>query len=158
MKQLSKWRVLAKPFRSSDCDYSEYCKMAPRLCARSMVVAAALFFCYAIYGRPPSRGGAGAQIYSESESGPPSRAGGKAAASDDATKTSVARRRLGAELAGCGLGHFPLLQSFCDIPVLFASENSALTRLCGRLYRGVLVGLWFRIWANYSLAFQNHKT
>jgi hypothetical protein len=80
--------------------------MAPRLCARSIVVAAALLFCYAIYGRPTSRGAAGSQIYSESESGPPARAGGKAAASDDATKTSVARRRFGAELAGCGLGHF----------------------------------------------------
>jgi hypothetical protein len=94
--------------------------MAPRLCVRSIVVAAALPAC-AIYGRPPSR------------------AGGKAAASDDATKTSVAQG--GAELVGRGLGHFPQLQSFCDIPVLFASENSAPSRLCGRLYRGVLVGL-----------------
>jgi hypothetical protein len=47
--------------------------MAPRLCAGSIVVALALLFCYAIYGRPPSR------------------AGGKAAASDDATKTSMAQ-------------------------------------------------------------------
>jgi hypothetical protein len=50
--------------------------MAPRLCVRSIVVAAALPAC-AIYGRPPSR------------------AGGKAAASDDATKTSVTRRGKG---------------------------------------------------------------
>jgi hypothetical protein len=63
MKQLSKWSVLAKPFRSSDCDYGEYCKMAPRLCARSIVVALALLFCFAIYGRPPSRAGAGAQSW-----------------------------------------------------------------------------------------------
>jgi hypothetical protein len=49
--------------------------------------------------------------------------------------------RRGSELVGRGLGHFPQLQSFCDIPVLFASENSAPSRLCGRLYRGVLVGL-----------------
>jgi hypothetical protein len=51
------------------------------------------------------------------------------------------RRAGGAELVGRGLGHFPQLQSCCDIPVLFASENSAPSRLCGRLYRGVLVGL-----------------
>ncbi|MFT5622432.1 MAG: hypothetical protein ACI9FZ_000353 [Bacteroidia bacterium] len=78
--------------------------MAPRLCVRSIVVAAALLFCYAIYGRPPSRA-------------------------------------VGAELVGRGLGHFPQLQFFCDIPVLFASENSAPLRLCGGLYRGVLFGL-----------------
>jgi hypothetical protein len=78
--------------------------MAPRLCVRSIAVAAAL----------PAR-------------------------LRHLRQTSVTRR--GAELAGCGLGHFPQLQSFCDITVLFASENSAPSRLCGRLYRGVLVGL-----------------
>jgi hypothetical protein len=31
------------------------------------------------------------------------------------------------------------------IPVSFASESSALQRLCGRLHRGVLVRLWFRV-------------
>jgi hypothetical protein len=95
--------------------------MAKRLYARSIVVGIALLFCYAIYGRLPSRAGAGAQSYSESgsEGGPPSRAGGKAAASDDATKTSVAQSRRGAELSGCGLGHFPQLQLFCDILVMF---------------------------------------
>jgi hypothetical protein len=34
-------------------------------------------------------------------------------------QTSVARRRRGAELASCGLGHFPQLQFSCDILVMF---------------------------------------
>jgi hypothetical protein len=94
--------------------------MAPRLCVRSIVVALALLFA------TPSR----ADLRRMEAEKPP-----------QATTPQRPPSRRGSELVGRGLGHFPQLQSFCDIPVLFASENSAPPRLCGKLYRGVLVGL-----------------
>jgi hypothetical protein len=131
--------------------------MAQRLYARSIVVGIALLFCYAIYGRLPSRAGAGAQIYSESgsEGGPPSRAGGKAAASDDATKTSVAQ-----SYQVVDLGTF--LSYSCFVIFLLCFDLVRLRKPCASAPLRETPS-WGACWsaarcrASYSLAFQNHK-